>query len=178
VIGRNNSSKQSVYLQRLTRARERLLAAIDGLDQATICTEPVVGDWTIKDIFGHIVSWDEELRDEIHLILAGRHPGYERLISGADDFKTWNDDWVARKQDWSWPRLLADFEEDMRAASHLILEMQPGVYRQRGVTPWKAAALTRPERPTREDTDSVETLLSYHWRHINQHARMIEKWRK
>jgi hypothetical protein len=30
----------------------------------------------------------------------------------------------------------------------------------------------------KEDTDSVETLVTFHWRHMNQHARELEKWRK
>jgi hypothetical protein len=60
----------------------------------------------------------------------------------------------------------------------LILRLQPEDYRQRGVTPWKPAAITRIENPTKKDTDSVETLVTYHWRHSSQHIKQIEKWRR
>jgi hypothetical protein len=175
---RPQTPRQKLYLARLGAAKERLLAAIAGLDEQALTTEPVVGDWTVKDMLGHIVSWNDEFRREIKLILAGNHPGYELVISGADDFAGWNQHWIDEKRDWTCERILVDVARDYDKAVQLILDLTPHNFRQRGVTPWKQAALTRPAVPTREDTDSVDTLITFHWRHINQHVRMIEQWRK
>jgi hypothetical protein len=171
------TARQAAFLQRLTHAKERLLNSIADLDQATLCSEPVVGEWTVKDILGHLVSWNEEFRADIQMILSGQHPGYERVISGANDFNEWNQQWAARKRPWTWRHIRADFDKDCRTATQLILKLQPSDYRKRGVTPWKHAA-DQLTPPTTADTETVETLVTYHWRHINQHARMIERWRK
>jgi len=175
---RPQTPRQKIYLERLARAKGRLLTAIAGLDEKALISEPVVGDWTVKDMLGHIVSWDEEFRREIELILAGIHPGYELVISGEDDFAGWNQHWIDEKRDRRWARTMADVAQDFEQAAQLILALSAQDYRQRGVTPWKQAALTHPAAPTREDTDSVDTLVTFHWRHINQHVRMIERWRK
>jgi hypothetical protein len=143
-----------------------------------LCSEPVVGDWTVKDILGHIVSWNEEFRREIQVILQGEHPGYALLISGEEDFAAWNQVWIVQKRNWSWERIRADLVRDFAQAARLILALSPADFRRRGVTPWKRAALERPALPTRADTDSVETLVTFHWRHANQHIRMIERWKK
>lgn len=170
--------RQIALLQRLASARERLLNSVAGLDPQALCTESVVGDWTIKDILGHIVSWDHEFRADIQMILNGKHPGYEHCISGDDDFHQWNQHWIADKRDWTWQRIRADFDQDYQEAAQLIQRLEPQEFRKRGITPWKRAAVEKPAVPTTADTDSVETLITFHWRHINQHARMIERWRK
>jgi hypothetical protein len=176
--GEPQTPRQKLYLARLAAAKERLLAALEGLNEQTLTTEPVVGDWTVKDMLGHIVSWNDEFRREIKLILEGNHPGYELVISGADDFAGWNQHCINKKRGRSWAQMMDDLEQDFDWAAQLILALSPLDYRQRGVTPWKQAALTRPAAPTREDTDSVDTLVTFHWRHSNQHVRMIERWRK
>jgi len=175
---RPQTPRQKLYLARLAAAKERLLAAIAGLDEQALTSKPVVGDWAVKDMLGHIVSWDEEFRREIELILAGKHPGYELVISGEDDFAGWNQHWIEEKRGRRWAQMMADVAQDFERAAQLILALSPLDYRQRGVTPWKQAALIRPSVPTREDTDSVDTLITFHWRHSNQHVRMIERWRK
>ena len=178
VIDQPTTPRQKLYLARLAAAKERLLTVLEGLDEKALISEPVVGDWTVKDMLGHIVSWDEQFRREITLILAGKHPGYELVISGADDFAGWNQHWIEEKRNWSWAQMMADVAQDFEQAAHLILALSPQEFRQRGVTPWKQAALSRPAFPSREDTDSVDTLISFHWRHINQHVHMIENWKK
>ena len=170
--------RQKKFLERLSTTRERLLQAIENLDPEILIHSKVVDDWTVKDLIGHIVSWDEEFRAEIEIILAGRHPGYEYQISDDNDFSVWNDAWIGQKRDWSWQRILVDLDRDTQEAADLILRLQPEDYQQRGVTPWKPAAITRPKNPTKEDTDSVETLVTFHWRHSNQHIKQIEKWRR
>lgn len=172
------SPRQKKFIERISTARERLLQAIEGLEPEILCTSAVVDDWTVKDLLGHIVSWNDEFRAEIDMILAGKHPGHEYRISGEDDFSAWNQAWIAKKRDWSWQRILADLDRDYQQAAELILRLQPEDYRQRGVTPWKPAALTHPENSRKKDTDSVETLVTFHWRHGNQHIQQIEKWRQ
>jgi hypothetical protein len=171
-------ARQDRFLERLAAARYRLLDAISGIDPELLCTEAVEGMWTVKDIFAHIVSWNGEFRACIRSILLDHHPGYERFISAEEDFAGWNEDVVARKRDWTWDQVLASAERDYQEAVELILRLQPVDLRKRGVTPWKQAALDRPAAPTNDDTETIETLVTYHWRHMNQHAHTIERWWK
>ena len=172
------TARQMIFSGRLAEAKERLLRSVSGADPAILCAEPVFGDWTPRDLLGHVVSWNDELRAEIEAILAGRHPGYEDRISGENDFDAWNQARIAEKRDWPWERVVADVDRDYAEAAGLILRLRPRDYRQRGVAAWLPAAVDRPALPGRSDTLSIETLLSYHWRHANAHARDIERWRK
>ena len=92
------SKMQAIYLNRLADAETRLADSIRDLDETTLCTEFVLDDWTIKDILGHLVSWNKEFRSNIAVILQGEHPGYDHSISGKDDFNAWNQQWIAEKR--------------------------------------------------------------------------------
>lgn len=172
------TSRQARCLQSLADAKDRLLDSFAGLDTTVLCSEPVTGDWTIKDILGHTVSWNEEFRACIEMIRQGQHPGYERVIRGDANFEEWNRGRIAQKRAWSWQRIRDDVDRDYREAVQFILGLEPGDWRKRGVTPWMRAALERPADPTDADTETVETLISYHWRHMNEHTHMIAAWRK
>jgi len=172
------SPRQTAFLERLAEAEGRLMAAISGLEPEVLCTEQVAGTWTIKDLLGHMVSWDEEFRAKIAAILAGSHPGYDHQISGKADFSASNQVWFERKRDRPLEEILDNLERDFAEAGALIRRLTPEEMRQRGVTPWRRAAVTQPAKPSKKDTDSVATLVTFHWRHINQHCRQIERWRK
>lgn len=172
------TKRQLAFLRRLAEAKERFTTSIVGLDEATVCQEPVVDDWTIKDILGHIVSWNEEFRANIAMILQGKHPGCDHEISGEDNFREWNRQWIAKKRDYSLNQVMADAERDYQEAVQLIERLQVKEYQKQGVTRWKDAAEKKPEELTKGDTDTVETLVTFHWRHMNEHIREIETWKQ
>ena len=170
--------RQTAFLERLNESHLRLLNAIDRLDEETISSHRVIDEWTVKDILGHIVSWNREFRREIEIILQGRHPGVEYQIVEDDEYQDWNQQQAARKKKWTWEQILADLELDHQEAQELVERLQPSEFSQRGVTAWSEAAVVKPETITRQDTESVETLVTFHWRHANQHVNEILKWRK
>jgi uncharacterized damage-inducible protein DinB len=172
------TKRQKAFLKRLAEAKEHLAASIEGLDETALCQEPVAGDWTIKDILGHIVSWNEEFRANIAMILQDEHPGYDHAISRRDNFSGWNRHSIAEKRSYTFDQIMADLERDHQEATGLIEGLKAEEYRKRGVTPWKDAAVRRPEKLEKGDTDTVETLVTFHWRHMNEHIREIEVWRK
>ena len=170
--------RQHTFLKRLTSAKDRLMAALDGLAPQVICGQPVLESWTVKDLLGHIVSWNEEFRANITDILEGRHPGFEYQISGEDDFAASNQAWIERKRNFPLAKILEDLQKDYIEAVQLIQNLTPEQLSLRGVTPWKAAAFSRRMEPIKENTDSVQTLVTFHWRHMNEHCHQIETWRK
>ena len=100
-------------------------------------------DWTIKDILGHIISWNEEFRANIEMILRGEHPGYHHVIHGGDNFSDWNSRSIAEKRAYPLERILAEVERDYQEALALIERLKVGDYRKRDVTPWMQAAQER-----------------------------------
>ena len=173
-----NSVKQSDFLQHLTQAKERLYAAIRDLDESVLRDQQIVGHWTIKDIIGHLVSWNRELRENISKILDDQHPGYDHQISGTDDFSAWNQVWVDSKLGWSSDQIIADVDRDHQEAVDLIMALNVQQLNKRGLTPWNDAALKKSTLLVEGDLDSVEDLISYHWWHMNHHIAEIEVWRE
>ena len=174
----NLTARQKACLQRLGDARDRLHTSIAGVEEGILSSEPVVDEWTVKDLIGHMISWNREFRLNIADILQGKHPGYDHKIPDTNDFAESNQAWIESKKDWTFEKMLDDLEQDFNDAVDLILNLTPKELRLRGVTPWKDAADTKPAEPTTRETDSVETLINYHWRHMNMHTKQIEKWRE
>jgi hypothetical protein len=172
------TARQFLFLQRWTMARERLLRAIDGLSQTVICKEPVIGDWTVKDILGHVVTWNDEIRGQIQVILNKEDSPYSQFISTEKDFADWNQPRIAKKRKWSWKRIRADIDRDYEEGVELILNLKPSEFRHYGLTPWAIMPPRKMGRENYQKIEPVETLITYHWRHMNFHSRLIEKWRK
>jgi uncharacterized damage-inducible protein DinB len=114
------TKRQLAFLRRLAEARDRLRASIQDLDENELCNEPVTGDWTVKDILGHIVTWNDEFRANIASILKGEHPGYDHIISEGNDFSAWNQQAIEKKRSWSFDRIRQDLERDFQEAVNLI----------------------------------------------------------
>ena len=169
---------QFAFLQRLSIAHERSLRSIANLDEDLVCSEPVTGGWTIKDILGHVVTWNGEFRCAIRIILEKEKPRHAQIIPQEVDFDEWNEVQIARKRKWSWKRIRADLERDYSEAVELIVSLQPKEFRKRGITAWVYSPPKEMSKFLHGRVESVETLVTYHWRHMNQHSRMIETWRE
>ena len=172
------TARQLAFLARLTEAEQRLKNACSGLGRAAVSSEPVVGNWSVKDIVGHIIAWNATLRLAIQAILDDEPPGRAPRIDPANGFDKWNQAHVARMRHWTWQRMRVELDRDCREAEGLILRLGPSEFRRRGVTPWKLPKAGTILTPTGADTESVQTLIAYHWRHMHEHARQIERWRQ
>ena len=163
---------------RLERARDALLSAIEGVDEGTITERTVFGDWTIKDVLGHIVSWGDELRSEIGEILIDPTPRYGYVISGRGDYEEWNRSQAAQKKSVSLREILADLDRDCAETVDLIKRLAPDELHRRGIVPWRIEGLTPPVEVTPDTSMSVVALLEIHIQHIEEHAEEIGHWRR
>lgn len=78
--------------------RQQLLGKVDagwtafrescaGLTDAQLVQPGVTGDWSVKDIIGHVTAWEEEALKHLPHILEGkRPPKYADLYGGIDAF--------------------------------------------------------------------------------------------
>jgi hypothetical protein len=58
-------------LERIEEAWRELFAALDDVPEDRMSDPGVIGDWSLKDLFGHLAFWDEHAVAEIERALAG-----------------------------------------------------------------------------------------------------------
>ncbi|MBI5822759.1 MAG: DinB family protein [Chloroflexi bacterium] len=167
------TARQFAFLQRMSMAHDRSIRSISGLTEVQLCTEPVTGDWTVKDMLGHVVTWNDEFRLAIQNILKKE---ISRFVSQEVDWEAWNAEKISGKRKWPWKRIRADLERDYSEAIELIVHLRPEEFRKYGATPWVYSPPKEMAKFINGSAETVETLVTYHWRHMNQHSRMIEKW--
>ena len=58
-------------LERIDEAWRQLFAALDDIPEDRLSDPGVIGEWSLKDLFGHLAFWDEHAVAEIERALAG-----------------------------------------------------------------------------------------------------------
>jgi hypothetical protein len=58
-------------LERIEEAWRELFAVLDDIPEDRMSDPGVIGDWSLKDVFGHLAFWDEHAMAEIERALAG-----------------------------------------------------------------------------------------------------------
>ena len=74
-------------LTKIDKAWSALQTSIDSLTDGQMAQPGVTGDWSVKDILGHVTAWEEEALKHLPHILEGkRPPRYSVLYGGIDAF--------------------------------------------------------------------------------------------
>ena len=74
-------------LKRLNEAWLALLSSYEGLSEPEMLESGVMGAWSIKDVIGHVTTWEEESLQHLPTVLAGRRPPhYSMAYGGLDAF--------------------------------------------------------------------------------------------
>ena len=83
-------------LSRLDVERNQLVRNI-GFCRIRDIDRPFIGEWSLKDVVGHIASWEAEVVTALRELREGKRP---RLLDfGSDAVDEWNNDHVGRKRD-------------------------------------------------------------------------------
>ena len=142
-------------LDKLDSAWKDFTASYAGLSDADLVEPGVTKAWSVRDIIGHVTTWEEEALTHLPAILEGRRPPrYSITYGGIDAF---NALMTAKKAELS----LADvFQQQEEVHSRLValIERAPEDL---------FARETRFRRRLRLDTYS----------HYPQHAIAIRRWR-
>jgi hypothetical protein len=98
----------------LAAAREELLATSTLIPPQERASRPFCGEWTLKDVLGHVADWEwigvKGLRD----MAAGRPPQVEHIA----DIDAWNQVHAEARRDQPWDEVWAD----LHAAREALLE--------------------------------------------------------
>ena len=152
---------KQVVLNHLTRARARLLAAIEGLNETEMCTVPLSGAWTPREVLAHISGWAVWDLEAIRAIQRGRSPDLS-VIQNVDVFNDWL---VAQRAGWSVDRILAEMEDAQTAIQELVGSMSE--QQLLDVGPFQGPYW-----------QNLVEWLGVAWNHEEEHAGQIQAWRE
>jgi hypothetical protein len=130
-------------------------ASYEGLTPGQMQQPGVAGEWSVRDIFAHVTTWEEESLKHLPLIAAGERPGrYKELYGGIDAF---NAQMTAAKRELPLDEVLRQLE-----ATHgrLVEYIAAAPYSQ-------FASGTRCRRRLGWDS----------YKHYPQHEQAIREWR-
>lgn len=135
-------------LTRIDDAWRQLHAALDGMPEERLEEPGVTGDWSIRDLCGHLALWDENAAQQIPRVLAGQ----DRAEA---DFQALNDEDHARRRERPLPEQRSAMEQ---AHADLIDQLQ---------------AIAGADAAAMDHAINVDTYL-----HYDEHRAEIETWRR
>jgi hypothetical protein len=71
MTGREAPADVHALLERIDEAWRKLFAALDDIPEDRLSEAGVIGEWSLKDLFGHLAFWDENAVREVDRALAG-----------------------------------------------------------------------------------------------------------
>jgi hypothetical protein len=143
-------------LQRVDKAWTDFTASYAGLSEAQLTEAGVLEGWSVKDILGHVTTWEEEALKYLPLIAqGGRPPRYSTKYGGIDAF---NAQMTAQKRDLSLVDILQQLADTHQRLLDYIRDVPEAHFTRE--TPFR--------RRLRLDTYS----------HYPIHTKMIEEWRE
>jgi hypothetical protein len=108
-------STKQVLLHRITQERGTVFQSIAFLPEEQLTRRPLIGEWSAKDILGHLTAWEEEITRGIEQFRRGEQP---QLLDIAD-VDAWNADQAHRRRDAS----LAQVKDEMIAVRRRLLDL-------------------------------------------------------
>ena len=82
--------KREELIQKLRQVRSLLLSTTLGLKDKELTQELITDKWALKDILGHVASWEEEFISVIQKFLKEDTPCYGYLIKEENNWSEWN----------------------------------------------------------------------------------------
>jgi predicted RNase H-like HicB family nuclease/uncharacterized damage-inducible protein DinB len=154
-------ARRRELLARLAAERAALLGQLVGLDERTLVEEPVVEDWTVKDLLAHVAAWDRWEDRTMRCMAVGEVPD----LTAVRDFDASNAVFVAEWRDRTLDEVLTELQA-ARADWMAWLESLPEeeFFRPRSYEGWDWAFSREP--------------VEIQWQHDAEHAAQIANWRE
>jgi uncharacterized damage-inducible protein DinB/predicted RNase H-like HicB family nuclease len=114
----------------LQAAREELLAAVSCL--APDSPVLVCGEWTARDVLGHLADWEWFGVEGLRLMARGEAP----LVEPVTNLDAWNREHVAARRNEPWDVVLQDLHAARQALLDALQAMEPRLLGERMPFPW------------------------------------------
>lgn len=148
-------------LTKLAESRQTLRQAIQGLGEEEMTQVQVEGVWTIKDVLGHIASWEEICLEPLRPYADGKPFQVEDI----KDYLNVNQGLVDRKQDTSLDAILDEWDAIRQELTATASKLSAEQWEQKVISPWG-------------DEGTVTEMLDELYEHELEHAHTIQQWRE
>ena len=116
---KKQTGPKGVLLAALAAARQELLAAAAVVPAGRRTTVPVCGEWTLKDVLGHVADWEAFCAEWLRLFGTGK----AAQVDHDGGVQAWNERKAAARRDQPWEQV----EGDLRATRDGLLEVLDGL---------------------------------------------------
>ena len=147
--------KRERLFGRLDGEWTRLMESCSGLSDSALNEPGPVGLWSVRDLVGHIATWDEEALAALPVILEGKKLPRYASLGGIDAFN-------AREQDRKRGNTLAELRRDMDATHERLLAYLTSV----------------PETAYAKEGRFLKRMRQDTYGHYREHAAQVVLWRK
>jgi uncharacterized damage-inducible protein DinB len=147
-------------LARLAESRQTLHQAIEGLSEEEMTRIQVEGVWTVKDVLGHIASWEGTCLEPLQRYADGG-PFEVEVI---EDYLKWNDEQAARKRDVPLDTILEELANVRQGLVEAASRLSAGQWKQRVPFSWGGRG-------------TIAEVLDVFYQHELEHVRSIQRWR-
>ena len=145
----------------LNTSRAALMTLMDIVPAQQRESLPVTGEWTLKDVAGHIADWDEWVVEATLAMEANQRVEWEPIDYG----EAWNQSHAAARRTQSWAHVWQNFLDVRGTVVTELAErvMEPDLGRQLP-SPWggEMSFYVCLAIPCRHDVEHVEALLAWH----------------
>jgi uncharacterized damage-inducible protein DinB len=122
--------RRGVLQAELQAARQELLAALAGIAPDSVVQ--VCGEWTAKDVLGHVADWEWVGVQGLRLMARGKSP----LVEVVRDLEGWNREHVAARRGQPWEAVLRDLHDARQALLDALQATAPHLLGQQFSLPW------------------------------------------
>ena len=129
---KGKTGPKAVLLAALAAARDELLTAAALVPPEERASRPVCGEWTLKDVLGHMADWEWLGVDGLRQMAAGRAPQVEYV----EDLDAWNQAHVEARCHQPWEAVWADFHAARRALLEILEGMSQADLESSFPSPW------------------------------------------
>jgi hypothetical protein len=153
-------NQKAQLLARLATERAWLWWELVGLSAETLVGQPVLSDWTPKDLLAHVAFWDDASSERLRLALAGRAAEIPYL-----DMEAVNVQVYAERRDWPLAQTVAECQ---RARADFLALLDP--------LTWEA--ITQPYTLSWGDPRSIADWAQRRAWHDADHQKQPHNWRE
>ncbi len=148
--------KRENLSKRLESRWRELHDSYSGLSREALLKPGVVGDWSIRDVFVHVASWDGEALTALPVIVdGGRVPRYSDVFGGIDAFNALTQE---RKASLNLEQVTQELEDTHQRLVDFLEGVPDAAFATEG----------RFLKRLRQDT----------YGHYREHAEQINAWRE
>jgi hypothetical protein len=152
-------------LNSLRQTHTHLAAALAGIPDEVLATQPVIDWWTLKDVMGHIAMWE---RVAIQFVEDYRRDGMPVSLGLNDDaaVDAYNKRGAALRRDYPLARVRAELDAALRDLAAAVESLSDAQLNTPLSAPWG-------------DGVTLERLVAWNsYEHTPEHIEQIARWRK